>query len=274
MWDIVCQPGCVHHLGKREKGCGACDEWDSGIHLWLPWAGHPGTEYGYRVSESGPLGTVLSFCWSVWWMHISSSCLSLCLYSSCVPDRTILPFDEMFLSSFSCGAHCRCLLHPADKRTKRSTGREQNAARKVVYMHLQCPSAVSSPSWLLQGNSWNHFWCSGISGILQQRSQPYLYLDPSSSWVLSLSPGACGQPCCLWFEGKVVIFPELTEDSCNICWYLTKSYTEGIPHASHCLCCGTKQRHSTLWADVTSVCQGNFSAQVSISLTAERTDRK
>lgn len=35
-------------------------------------------------------------------MHMSSSGLSLSLYSSCVPDRTTLPFDKILSSSFSC----------------------------------------------------------------------------------------------------------------------------------------------------------------------------
>lgn len=210
-------------------------------------------ELGILVLSMGT-GSVSLVLWELYFLFagVSDGCtsqavafLSACTVLVCQTEP-YFHLMKYFLSSFSCGAHCRCLHSPADRRTERSIGREQNPAQKVVYMHLQCPSAVSSPSCLLQGNSCDHFWCSGSSGILQERSQPYLYLDPSSSWVLSFSPGPHGQPCCLWFEGKVLIFPKPTEDSCNICWYLTKSYTEGVPHSSHCLCCSNRQCHSTL----------------------------
>lgn len=124
---------------------------------------------------------------------------------------------------------------PKDKRTKRSTRREQ----ELVPEH--CPDAFAAPisllppcptEWVIWGL--NSLLCShlqprlgpsskymqsfmvfcirpGSSGILQERSQPYWYLDPSSSYDPSLSPKAHGQPYCLWFEGKSLNVP-------RTCW--------------------------------------------------------
>lgn len=121
---------CASPGGGGRRGCGGAEQ-GSGIHLPLPWAGHPTADCGHTVSESGPLGFVLF--WSTGELQISKLLVPVLavwlLYSPRVPTepRVHLKIDFCPHSLVWSSLQMSTLINtdPKENRTKRNTQRQQ-----------------------------------------------------------------------------------------------------------------------------------------------------